>query len=295
MGPLMLEALPFARAGRLISPRAWLAVPQKLGIGTGLNIEVGADGEYGLYLDLTVNGITQRLRWMEPGSFLMGSPEGVGSAAERPQHPVTLSQGFWLADTPCTQALWQAVMGENPSKFKSAGDADQRPVENVAFDDVQAFSAQLGKWLPAGWHLGLPTDAEWEYACRAGSQTAYWWGDEPDEQQVNWNEQQKGTTPVTLYPPNPWGLHDMHGNVWEWCADGNLEYSGQAEHDPVGDTDGDARMVRGGSWIDHPVRARSACRNWRRKVDRDRFLGFRFALRSYSPGAEPGGWAAEPA
>ena len=295
MGPVMLEALPFARAGRLISPRAWLAVPQKLGIGTGLNIEVGADGEYGLYLNLTIQGITQRLRWMEPGSFLMGSPEWQGARDEHPHHPVTLRQGFWLADTPCTQALWQAVMGENPSEFKSAEDADQCPVENVSFDEVQAFSDKLGEWLPAGWYLGLPTEAEWEYACRAGTQTAYWWGDEPDHRQANWHQQQKGTTAVTQYPPNPWGLHDVHGNVWEWCADGKRVYSGQAETDPVGNTEGDARVVRGGSWIARPDSARSAYRSGGPRGYRNPLLGFRFALRSSRPGAEPGGRAAEPA
>jgi formylglycine-generating enzyme required for sulfatase activity len=236
------------------------------------------------------------MRWMEPGTFLMGSQEGKfdeskGELPQHPQHPVTLSQGFWLADTPCTQALWQALMGENPSAFKSAEDADKHPVGNVSFDDVQAFSVKLGEALPTGWLAGLPTEAQWEYACRAGTTTAYWWGDEPDDTQANWNQQQKGTTPVTKYAANPWGLYDMHGNVWEWCADAPRKYSGRAERDPVSDREGTPRVVRGGSRGEDPKYARATFRRTRHQGTRSVIQGFRFALRSSSPGAEPTGTA----
>ncbi len=241
---------------------------------------------WGIFCEWQIKKITVRLRYIPTGTFLMGSPEGVGDRDEHPQHPVTLTQGFWLADTPCTQALWQAVMGQNPSHFKAGADAPQRPVENVSFNDVTDFLNKLKALLPEGTEPALPTEAQWEYACRAGTQTAYWWGDEPDDNRANWNGNNQGTTPVNRYPPNPWGLFDMHGNVWEWCADDRREYTGEPEANPTGSVDSEARVVRGGSWFDHPDDARSACRSRRPGGYRDPTLGFRFFLRSSSPGPE---------
>jgi hypothetical protein len=243
---------------------------------------------YGMFVELSLSGATHRFRYLLPATFLMGSPEGVGHDDEHPQHPVTLTQGLWLAETPCTQALWQSVMGTNPSDFSEGSDAPRRPVENVSWNDVQRFLAKLNALLPEGCEAVLPTEAQWEYACRAGTQTAYLWGDEPDDSKVNWARQHKGTTVVDRYLPNPWGLRDMHGNVWEWCADDLRNYEQGAARDPMGDTGGDARVVRGGSWLGHPGRARSASRfRWHRE-GRYHDQGFRFALRSSSPqGAEP--------
>ncbi|MDZ7811635.1 MAG: SUMF1/EgtB/PvdO family nonheme iron enzyme [Ideonella sp.] len=234
-------------------------------------------------------------RYLPPATFLMGSPDGVGEDREHPQHPVTLTQSLWLAEAPCTQALWKAVMGRNPSHFNKGPEAPQRPVEKVSWDDVQQFLAKLNALLPEGCEAVLPTEAHWEYACRAGTATAYWWGDEPDDSKANFDsrgdkdwDDKEGTTPVDRYPPNPWGLRDMHGNVWEWCADGELRtYEPATARDPMGDTGGDARVVRGGAWFDRPVNASSAFRSWGHQGYRSPLLGFRLALRSSSLGAEP--------
>jgi formylglycine-generating enzyme required for sulfatase activity len=257
------------------------------------NHVVGLDA-HGLYAQFQLGKqhggaeVAFTLRYIPPGSFLMGSPVGEGLADEHPQHPVTISTGFWLADTPCTQALWQAVMGENPSDFRKGANALQHPVVLVDVeDDVPQFFKKLQTLLPAGCVPELPREAQWEYAARAGTQTAYWWGDAPDASRANWDDNQKGTTPVKRYPANPWGLYDVHGNVLEWCADDQRPYAEQPERDPQGDREAGARVVRGGSWLNHPGGARSAFRLRWRVGDRHLPQGFRFLLRSSSPA--PGG------
>lgn len=273
----------------------------------GGEVRVGIDrDEYGIFLELAPlmergrifpPDQPLRFRYLEPATYLQGSPQAIGRNDEHPQHPVTLSQGLWLAETPCTQALWQVVMDNNPSRFTKGEDAPRRPVEQVSWDDVQTFLKALQPLLPSGCEAVLPTESQWEYACRAGTQTAYWWGDEPDESKANvdmtgqkrW-EYEDGTTLVYRYPPNPWGLHDMHGNVWEWCADGRRDYVDSPERDPEGPGDGNSRVVRGGSWFNRPVGARAAYRFWWRCGIADRGIGFRFALRSPSGSeARPGG------
>lgn len=251
---------------------------------------------HGIQLEMTLRQdllapVVMGFRYIPPGTFLMGSPEGVGDPDEHPQHPVTLTQGFWLADTPCTQALWQALMGQNPSHSKTGADAPQRPVEDVTFNDVTDFLNKLKALLPEGTEPALPTEAQWEYACRAGTQTAYWWGDDFDPARANVNHtDDKGldaeTTPVNRYPPNPWGLFDMHGNVWEWCADGRRNYTGEPEANPTGSVKSGTRVARGGSWIDRPGLARSAFRYRRLFMIRYLYPGFRFLLRPSSPGPE---------
>ncbi len=269
----------------------------------GGEVRVGIDrDEYGIFLELSPlmergrifpQDQPLRFRYLPPATYLQGSLQGIGHADEHPQHPVTLSQGLWLAETPCTQALWQAVMGKNPSHFKQGEDAPRRPVENVSWDDVQTFFKKLQPLLPPGCEAVLPTESQWEYACRAGTQTEYWWGDEADDARANWNQQHKGTTPMDRYPPNPWGLYDMHGNIWEWCADGHRDYAAEPARDPEGPGAGDSRVVRGGSWLDRPGRARAACRGWGRRGYAYLSYGFRFALRSpRGPEARPGGLGA---
>jgi formylglycine-generating enzyme required for sulfatase activity len=226
--------------------------------------------------------------------------------AEHPRHPVLITQGFWLFDTPCVQALWQAVMDENPSRFQSP----DRPVELVSWDDVQAFLKRINARVP-GLDLRLPNEAEWEHACRAGTETALytgpiemlgecnapaldpiaWYGGnsgvefdlEEGEDSSDWPEKQypharAGTRRVKLKQPNPWGLYDMLGNVWEWCADGMRDYGDQTVFDPVGPDHAVAeRVIRGGSWSGSARRCRSACRFQYHPNFHDRLLGFRCA------------------
>ena len=271
---------------------------------------------YGVWVEFTLESITQRLRWVPPGRFRMGSPESERAGfpenerhwfdREGPQHVVTISQGFWLFDTACTQALWEAVMGENPSRFQSP----DRPVEQVNWSQVRDFMAQINARLP-GLELVLPTEAQWEYACRAGTQTATYAGDleilgernAPVLDPIAWYggnsgmdfelkqghdssgwpkkqypHQRAGTHPVGRKRPNPWGLYDMLGNVWEWCQDGLREYRDETETDPFGPMEPSAeRMVRGGAWSRHARNVRAASRHQFHPDYRNIFLGFRCA------------------
>ena len=208
--------------------------------------------QYGTYADLEFKGIVQRFRHIEAGTFSMGSPKDEeGRSDDETLHQVTLSQAFWMADTACTQAFWQAVMGNNPSHFKG----DQNPVEQVSWEDAQRFIQKL-KQQVSGLSLRLPTEAEWEYACRAGTTSAFRFGGKHDldttkvNYSVKWDEFGASckTVPVKSYSPNPWGLYEMHGNVWEWCEGGYAEYPQQAVTDPRGAPASSRRVVRGGSW-----------------------------------------------
>ena len=266
---------------------------------------------YGRWADLTVNGATQRMRWIEPRGpefFLMGSPKkerdvikhkGVRDWANQCEHdPLKerVDAGFWLADTPCTQAFWMAVVGENPCHFKQGADASERPVESVSWDDVmEQFIARFAATPDWGTGKGLclPSEVEWEYAARAGTATAYWWGDDWDATRGNadvtgkrtWDDKE-GTMPVHRYPPNPWGLLGVHGNVWEWCSDVWRPRRDAPEARP----DEDCRVVRGGSCFYHPAYARAAYRGGGHRWDAYQDFGFRFALRSPSgPEARGGG------
>jgi formylglycine-generating enzyme required for sulfatase activity len=244
--------------------------------------------------------VVQSFRWIEPGTFWMGSPDDdpERSGDEGPRHDVTISRGFWLADTACTQALWQAVMGDNPSHFK---DDPQQPVERVNWLHVQNFLRELEKLLP-GCRADLPTEAEWEYACRAGTTTPFSFGPQITPEQANYDgnypyaggeqgEFRQKTVAVKSLPANPWGLYEMHGNVWEWCKDGQRTYDEQAQIDPVGPMrhgEDESRSVRGGSWIGIAGWTRSARRNTSRPGDADFDRGFRFCLKSIEPGQETG-------
>ncbi|MBI3246246.1 MAG: formylglycine-generating enzyme family protein [Deltaproteobacteria bacterium] len=238
--------------------------------------EIGRD-TFGLWAAFEIAGVRQCLRWIPPGRFWMGSPEEEAGRYddEGPRHEVQLTQGFWLFDTPCTQDLWQAVMGENPSRFKGK-DWQARPVEQVNWEDCQQFIATLNaRWPKLA--LALPTEAEWEYACRAGTTTARY-ADDLDV--IAWYRENSGneTKPVKGKQPNAWGLYDMLGNVDEWCHDGLRNYAAPIGPDPLGPTNpGAFRVIRGGLWIWIARDVRSACRYAYRPGGRYGYLGFRCA------------------
>ena len=246
----------------------------------------GEDDEYGLWMALTLADVRQVFRWIAPGRFLMGSPADEPQRYDdEAQHEVTLSRGYWLADTACTQALWQAVMGENPSGFK---DDARNPVESVSWEDVQGFIGELERRLP-GLSARLPSEAEWEYACRAGTTGPFSFGEALTPERVNYNGNypyaggKKGqyrakTVPVASLPANAWGLYEMHGNVYEWCADWYGAYPGEPQVDPQGPPSGDSRVVRGGSWGSDGGGVRSARRFANGPGRRDQNVGFRLAL-----------------
>lgn len=244
------------------------------------------EDRFGVFVGFRLGDVEQRLRWIPPGTFWMGTPESEeGRSDNETRHLVTLSRGFWLADTPCTQELWREVMGENPSRFVS----ERRPVEMVSWEDCQAFFERLEERVP-GLGASLPTEAEWEYACRAGTESATWLGDldiqgsddAPILDSIAWyrgNSGEAGSRLVAEKPPNPWGLFDMLGNVWEWCQDWFNPYSIQPVVDPtVGRHESWQRVLRGGAWTADARRVRAAYRFAMRPVGRGRSVGFRIAL-----------------
>ncbi|MCC2868994.1 MAG: formylglycine-generating enzyme family protein [Candidatus Accumulibacter cognatus] len=252
------------------------------------------DDACGLWIDVDLAGVVQRFRWIEPGEFMMGSPddEPEREKDEGPRHRVRLTTGFWLADTACTQALWRAVMGgKNPSRFQ---EDERNPVENVSWDEVSGFLRRLASLVP-GIVAELPTEAEWEYACRAGSETPFHFGATITPERANYpyiggskGKDRKTTVPVKSFPPNDWGLYEMHGNVWEWCADGMRTYDGAEQENPRCPEGLAARALRGGSWFSHARYARSAFRDANAPDYAFRSGGFRFALRSTRQEQEAG-------
>jgi formylglycine-generating enzyme required for sulfatase activity len=254
-----------------------------------------------------------QLKWIAAGQFLMGSPndEKFADSDEKPQHRVRISRPFYLGVYEVTQAQYEAVMGNNPSYFSSAGGGkdkvagqltDRHPVENVSWLDAVRFCNKLNERegmkpfykimgenvsVPDGKGSGyrLPTEAEWEYACRAGSTTKYSSGDDPAALgDHGWVGGNAGivTHPVGQKAANGFGLHDMHGNVWEWCWDafGKKYYAESPADDPLGPAGARAadRVLRGGGWNATPHFCRSAYRSWGSPDYRGRHLGFRLAL-----------------
>ena len=220
-------------------------------------------------------GVKMTFCWCPAGDFLMGSPETEdGRGSDENQVRVTITKGFWMAKTELTQAQWTAIMGNNPSSFNG----DDLPVERVSWDDAQEFIKKVNGSgeIPKGWKIALPTEAQWEYACRAGETGSYSGG---TIEQVAWydgNSDSK-THAVGTKKSNAWGLHDTHGNVWEWCADW-YGYELVGGSDPSGPSSGVGRVLRGGSWISFAARCRAAFRGWYNPADRDYDLGFRPAL-----------------
>jgi formylglycine-generating enzyme required for sulfatase activity len=227
-------------------------------------------------------GVKLELVLAPAGKFVMGSPntEAKRSKNESPQREVAISKAFFIGAYEVTQEQFESVMGVNPSKFKGA----RNPVENVNWDEAVKFCQKLA--AKTGKTCRLPTEAEWEYACRAGSKTAYCNGDDAEGlKKVGWCSYDgkwgsaKTTKPVGSFQPNAWGLYDMHGNVWEWCSDWYAEtYSGAGDTDPHGPPEGKFRVIRGGVWNDFPYDCRSAKREWRDPAKRTNGFGIRVVM-----------------
>jgi formylglycine-generating enzyme required for sulfatase activity len=189
------------------------------------------------------------------GRFQMGS---TAYDDEEPVHRVEITQPFYLGTTEVTQSQWESVMGNNPSQYKGPN----HPVEQVSWEEVQTFIEKLNAREP-GVTYRLPTEAEWEYAARAGTTTAYSFGDSAgDLDEYAWYGGNAGgqTHPVGQKPANGWGLYDVHGNVWEWVQDWYGKYPSSPQRDPSGPPSGADRVVRGGGWYDRARNCRSASR-----------------------------------
>lgn len=223
--------------------------------------------------------------YIPAGTFVMGSPENESYRdANEIQHRVTLTKRFYMQTTEVTQAQWQTSMGGNPSVFKGCG--DDCPVETVSWNDVQQFIDKLNR-KESGRRYRLPTEAQWEYAARAGTQTPYYTGvSASDLDRAGWYNENATKTPhpVARKEPNRWGLYDMHGNVWEWCQDRYGKYPKENVTDPSGPSSGPSRVIRGGSWLNSARGSRSACRPRRGPAYRGGNLGFRLVLLPGQPG-----------
>ena len=228
------------------------------------------------------NSLGQTFVLLPAGTFTMGSPsdEPGRDLDEGPQHQVTLTQAFYMQTTEVTQEQWEAVMGNNPSFFMECPTC---PVETVSWNDVQNYIAQMN--LKGEGTYSLPTEAQWEYAARAGSTTAFANGRitetergyDPNLDVIGWYSYNSGdeTHPVGRKLSNAWGLYDMSGNVWEWCQDWYDGYSSSAMTDPTGPSFGSTRVRRGGRWSACARRCRSASRCSSSPEDRCNYIGFR--------------------
>jgi formylglycine-generating enzyme required for sulfatase activity len=237
-----------------------------------------------------INSIEIKLVLIPNGTFMMGSPiEEEGRYDNEVQHKVTISRDYYLGATEVTQGQYEKVMGTNPSKFQKQvilnKDSSMYPVEKVSWEDAVSFCKRLSE-LPdektAGRVYRLPTEAEWEYACRAESETSFHFGGSSKlSDDFAWfGNSNKQTHPVGQKKPNAWGLYDMHGNVFEWCGDWFNEYPKGAVSDPTGPKEGVLRVFRGGSWQFGAASGRSATRFFTAPFGRGDWIGFRVALSS---------------
>jgi formylglycine-generating enzyme required for sulfatase activity len=259
----------------------------------------GHDG-FGAWRDIRLGRAIQRFRWISSGSFWMGSDESEhvhisseeGRAyerwllLERPRRHIVVTEGFWLADTVCTQEFWNTIVGRNPSYFKGEKNL---PVEQVSWMEI------VNEFIPAlsdrykGPTFFLPSEAQWEFACRAESDSAYSHENIADQINAHYSilgfdkffakELNKKTVNVSSYHPNKWGLFQMHGNVWEWCQDWVGSYDEREVKDPRGPIDGMSKIVRGGSWADGVVHCRSAQRLGYIPSHKSSNIGFRLAMK----------------
>ena len=233
------------------------------------------------------NTIGMKFAWIPPGSFVMGSPKEEKQRTDsETQHKVTLTKGFYMGIQLVTQEQWQEVMGKNPSQFKGEKNL---PVDTVSWNECQEFIKKLRAKDPDKKEYRLPTEAEWEYACRAGTTTPFHFGETISTAQANYDGNfaygtgKKGvnrgkTTPVDAFPANAWGLHDMHGNLWQWCQDPYGEYPKTDVTDPPGPAKGDTRVIRGGTWYTGPSLCRSARRDGFSANNRGKYYGFRLCF-----------------
>jgi formylglycine-generating enzyme required for sulfatase activity len=259
-----------------------------------------------LWIDQTAPAATERLYravefvaptntlFIPPGTFRMGSPSNELDRFdwEGPPTAVTIRRGFWMGIHEVTQGEYEERMGNNPSAFPGN---DRHPVEQVSWDDAQDYCAALTEHeraagrIPINAVYRLPTEAEWEYACRAWTSTRFSHGDDPGYQELSeyawhWHNSGLTTQPVGQKLPNPWGLHDLHGNVWEWCQDGWSEHlPGGTVVDPWTPATGPDRVLRGGGWSYEPKNCRSASRSRAASGDRFHGFGFRIVLAAGSP------------
>ncbi|MBI5693006.1 MAG: formylglycine-generating enzyme family protein [Verrucomicrobia bacterium] len=239
-----------------------------------------------------------KLRWCPSGRFRMGSPTGEsGRRSDEGPVDVTLTRGFWIGQYEVTQAQWRRVMGSISREF-DAGHGDHLPVYWVSFVEAEEFCRRLTEAaapeLPSGWEFRLPTEAQWEYACRAGTTSAFAFGDSLTKAEANFGRPFRGAppgfpdgsaTPVGTYPPNAWGIHDLHGNQWEWCRDyfhGSILGGVDPDRrDQPGSPNRDgsySRVRRGGAWPEEARFCRSAARLPFEPERRSNHIGFRVVL-----------------
>lgn len=260
-----------ARVTELIAPPGWA-------------IAWGED-PHGIFASFAVGEVEHRMRWIPPGTFWMGSPDDeVGRFDnEGPRRRVVLTQGYWLGETPVTQALWQVVMGHNPSRFNGS----MLPVEQVSWDDSHAFCKRLSTMVPA-LNPRLPTEAEWERGCRAGTDGMTWagvlalgkGGSASQLDALAWYRTNGGgkTHKVGEKEANPYGLYDMLGNVLEWCSDNLGKYKGLPALDPVCVDGGSSRIIRGGAWSSAARGCRASFRSSEASHIRLDIVGMRIAV-----------------
>ncbi|MDR3182389.1 MAG: formylglycine-generating enzyme family protein [Planctomycetaceae bacterium] len=278
-----------------------------------LNTVLSDERKAGEQLKVNIKGNEYIFCWCPPGKFLMGSSvdekkQAVDAIpkhlyddlqlafrltiASETQHEVTITRGFYLLNTEVTQSMWKSVTGKNPSKFLG----ENLPVENVSWDTCDAFINKLNELsavsaarVNKSWRFALPTESQWEYACRAGTNTSYSFGEVLNGDKANcdgnnpYGTDVKGpfagqTTPAGSYPPNAWGLYDMHGNVWEWCSDWFSPSPSEHQTDPQGPENSYSKIIRGGSWDYLALRCRSAYRNNYIPAYKQNTIGLRIAL-----------------
>ena len=259
-----------AKAGHTMAGLVLQDIGQPLTVSAEESNNVVAKKEFSTGDTKTIvlpGGEEMEMIYCGPGSFIMGSPvDEPQRSSDEVQHKVILTKGFWLGKYPVTQAQWESVMDCNPSQ---SNQGYNYPVDNVSWYDCNDFIEKINS--RSNLNARFPTEAEWEYACCAGTTTNYHWGNALNGDKANCDGRYPGGTPVTgrylekttpvgSYDANPWGFYDMHGNVWEWCADWYGRYPTKSEKDPKGPPSGSYRVYRGGSWYNAAYRSRSASR-----------------------------------
>lgn len=253
-----------------------IALAAKLPVTDALRKEPQTQSAKELILDLGKK-VTMKMVLIPAGKFMMGSPEGEEGRFnnEGPQHEVVISKPFYMAIWEVTQEQYEQIMGKNPSKFQCKAN----PVEMVSWEEATEFCKKVS--AKTGKTVRLPTEAEWEHACRAGSKTRFGFGDDDDLGDYAWYKNNSDSKPHTVAQKkaNNWGLYDMHGNLWEWCSDWYADsYANASKSDPTGPACGSYRVLRGGCWSNSPQGCRSALRGGGSPVNRCDVSGFRVVV-----------------